>query len=330
MGRELYLCHTPYQVLVELCRAMHAAQKPDLILICSVPGAQALAERLSATGLFGSVRCFDEEKCGSALQRGVLRTLLLQRFLGRRNVEKHYGFSIDPALYDKVYIHNDWSVLGRYLQDKHIPYILCEDTFASTCRPSHPLIDQQRAAPWFRLRQAIGYGYLYWGDWKGVAAVETECARRTPLFAEKLAEHSKAALFHSLTGPQKALIRQVFLTQPLPETAEGAVLFLPRDFAAEGLLDVDTQKRMFLAVAGEYCKGGPLFVKAHPRDATDYGALFPGAVILERTMPSEVLNFALPFRFARAVTVESTVLKSLEVADEALELTLCQALALLT
>ena len=86
----------------------------------------------------------------------------------------------------------------------------------------------------------------------------------------------------------------------------------------------------FLAVAGEYCKGGPLFVKAHPRDATDYGALFPGAVILERTMPSEVLNFALPFRFARAVTVESTVLKSLEVADEALELTLCQALALLT
>ena len=86
-----------------------------------MPGAQALAERLSATGLFGSVRCFDEEKCGSALQRGVLRTLLWQRFLGRRNVEKHYGFSIDPALYDKVYIHNDWSVLGRYLQDKHIP-----------------------------------------------------------------------------------------------------------------------------------------------------------------------------------------------------------------
>ena len=71
---------------------------------------------------------------------------------------------------------------------------------------------------------------------------------------------------------------------------------------------------------------GPL-VKAHPRDATDYEALFPGAVILERTMPSEVLNFALPFRFARAVTVESTVLKSLEVADEALELTLRQALA---
>lgn len=46
-------------------------------------------------------------------------------------------------------------------------------------------------------------------------------------------------------------------------------------------------------------------------------------------MPSEVLNFALPFRFKKAVTVESTVLKALEVADEKLELSLTEALALL-
>lgn len=329
MKRELYICHTPYQVLVELCRAMSAAQKPDIILSCTVPDTGALAARLSATGLFGTVRCFDEAACGSAIQRGVPRTLLFQHALGRRNVEKHYGFSIDPALYETVYIHNDWSVLGRYLQDKGIPYTLCEDTLASTCRPAHPIIDQQRAQPWFRLRRALGYGYLYWGDWRGVTAVETECAAKTQLFPEKLREHSKSAMFHSLTPPQKALIRQVFLTQPLPEQAQGAVLFLPRDFVPDGLLAPDAQRRMFAAVAREYCQGGPLFLKAHPRDATDYAALFPNATILERTMPSEVLNFALPFRFARAVTVESTVLNGLEVADEKLELSLAQALALL-
>lgn len=329
MKRELYICHTPYQVLVELCRAMGAAEKPEMILSCSVPDAAALAGRLAATGLFHAVRCFDEEACGSAIQKGVLRTFFFQHFLGRRNVEKYYVFSLDPALYSRVYIHNDWSVLGRYLQDKHIPYILCEDTFASTCRPSHLPVTQQAAAPFFRLRRALSYGYLYWGGWKGVRAVETECAARATLFPEKLLEDPKAAMFHSLTGPQKALVRQVFLTQALPEKAEGAVLFLPRDFAAEGLLEPQAQRRMFRAVAGEYCKGGPLFVKAHPRDATDYAALFPGAVILERTMPSEVLNFALPFRFARAVAVESTVLQSLEVADEKVLLSLAEALALL-
>ncbi len=46
-------------------------------------------------------------------------------------------------------------------------------------------------------------------------------------------------------------------------------------------------------------------------------------------MPSEVLNFALPFRFARAVTVQSTALSGFEVADEKISLTLPEAEELL-
>lgn len=326
---NLYICHTAYQVLVEMVRAMEDTVAPDLILSSVIPNTEELAGRLSATGLFRCVRVFDETACGNAIQPGVLRTLLLQRVMGRRNVEKYYGFSIDPKAYENIYIHNDWSVLGRYLQDLKAPYILCEDTMASTCRPNHPIIDEQRTLPHFRLRQKLGYGYLYWGDYKRVTAVETECAAKTGLFPEKLHQDSKTDRFHRLTEAQKGLIRQVFLTRPLPETAEGAVLFLPRDFVPDGLLDAETQKRMFVAVAKAYCTGGPLFIKTHPRDAFDYSTLFPDAVILERTMPSEVLNFALPFRFKKAVTVESTVLKALEVADEKVELSLAQALALL-
>lgn len=159
--------------------------------------------------------------------------------------------------------------------------------------------------------------------------METECAAKTGLFPEKLREDSKSDRFHRLTADQKALIRQVFLTRPLPEKAEGAVLFLPRDFVPDGLLNSETQKKMFAAVVKAHCSDGPLFLKTHPRDTFDYSTLFPDAVILERTMPSEVLNFALPFRFKKAVTVESTVLKALEVADEKLELSLSEALALL-
>ena len=326
---NLYICHTAYQVLVDMVRAMEDAVPPELILSSVIPNTEELAGRLSATGLFRCVRVFDENACGSAIQPGFLRTMLLQRIMGRRNVEKYYGFSIDPKAYAAIYIHNDWSVLGRYLQDLKAPYVLCEDTMASTCRPSHPIIDEQRAQPHFRLRQKLGYGYLYWGDYKRVSAVETECAAKTNLFPQKLREDSKTDRFHRLTEAQKGLIRQVFLTQPLPEKAEGAVLFLPRDFVPDGLLDGETQQRMFTAVVKAHCTGGPLFIKTHPRDSFDYSRLFPEAVILERTMPSEVLNFALPFRFKKAVTVESTVLKALEVADEKLELSLDQALALL-
>ena len=224
---NLYICHTAYQVLVDMVRAMEDAVPPELILSSVIPNTEELAGRLSATGLFRCVRVFDELACGNAIQQGFLRTLLLQRVMGRRNVEKYYGFSIRPQDYNVIYIHNDWSVLGRYLQDLKAPYILCEDTMASTCRPEHPIIDEQRKLSHFRLRQKFCYGYLYWGDYKRVTAVETECAAKTGLFPEKLREDSKSDRFHRLTADQKALIRQVFLTRPLPEKAEGAVLFLP-------------------------------------------------------------------------------------------------------
>ena len=330
MKPDLYICHTAYQVLVECCRAMEAPCPPDLVLSAALPGAGALAGRLRGTGLFHRVRVFDEDACGSAFQRGFLRTLFLQRLMGRRNVEKYHGFRLDGGRYRAVYIHNDWSVLGRYLQDKGIPYILCEDTFASTCSADHSLILRQRALPRFALRRAFGYGYLYWGDWKKVKAIETESLARAtvPFPKARLSERSQKAAFAALTKEQKALLCSVFLTAPLPENCAGAVLLLTRDFVCEHLMDEAAQRRMYKAVAKKYCSGGPLFVKAHPRYASDYAALFPGAVVLDRAMPSEVLNFALPFRFSRAVTVESTVLKAFEAADEKITLSLDEALAL--
>ena len=88
------------------------------------------------------------------------------------------------------------------------------------------------------------------------------------------------------------------------------------------------QNAMFKAVAAKYT-AGPLFIKTHPRDATDYGALFPDAVVLERTMPSEVLNFCLPGKFRRAVTVQSWVLRGFTAAEENIFLSLEDALALI-
>jgi hypothetical protein len=170
-----------------------------------------------------------------------------------------------------------------------------------------------------------GKGYLYWGDSPWCVRVESEDAARCTLFsADRMVTDSKAKLLESLTDDEKAMVRRVFLTQPLPEKADGATLLLPRSFVADGLMTQAEQDAMFKAVAEKYAVG-PLFIKTHPRDTTDYAALFPDAVILERTMPSEVLNFCLPFHFARAVTVQSFVLRGFTAADEKILLTLEEA-----
>ena len=323
MKPNLYICHTAYQVLVDLLRAGRAEGSPHtMVLSAAVPDTKALAARLEATGAVRAV-IVDE-----SLWPGTV-TGPLAHLRARRAFEKLCGWRLDRDTYENVYIHNDWSVLGRYLQDCRAGYILCEDTFGSTLGPDQHLVTDQRAAADFAARQRSGKGYLYWGDSPWCIRVESEDAAKCTLFpAERMVTDSKAALLQSLTESEKAMVCRVFLTQPLPEKAEGATLLLPRSFVEDGLMTQAEQDAMFRAVAAKYTEG-PLFVKTHPRDTTDYHELFPEAVVLERTMPSEVLNFCLPFRFARAVTVQSFVLRGFTAADEKILLTLDEAKALI-
>ena len=321
MKPNLYICHTAYQVLVDLLRAGRCACENGphtMVLSASVPDTAELAARLDAAGVVKTV-IVDETKWPGT----VTGPFAHQR--AARAFEKLCGWKFDRAAYENVYIHNDWSVLGRYLQDCHAGYILCEDTFASTLGPDQHLVTDQRAAPDFAGKQRTGKGYLYWGDSPWCAKVESEDAAKCTLFpASRLVTDSKRELLESLTDAEKAMVRSVFLTQPLPENAAGATLLLPRSFVEDGLMTQTEQNAMFKAVAAKYT-AGPLFIKTHPRDTTDYH----DAVILERTMPSEVLNFCLPFKFARAVTVQSFVLRAFTAADEKIFLTLDEAKALI-
>lgn len=323
MKPNLYICHTAYQVLVDLLRAGRAEGKPHtLVLSAAVADVQALAARLDKTGVVRTVLVDETRWLGTVT--GPLADLR-----ARRAFEKLCGWKLERSRYENIYIHNDWSVLGRYLQDCHAGYILCEDTFGSTLGPDQHLVTDQRAAPDFARKQHTGKGYLYWGDSPWCKQVESEDAARCTLFGpDKMVTDSKAALLQSLTDEEKAMVRSVFLTQPLPEQAEGATLLLPRSFVADGLMTQERQDAMFRAVAARYAVG-PLFIKTHPRDTTDYQELFPDAVILERTMPSEVLNFCLPFTFRRAVTVQSFVLRGFTAAEEKIHLTLEEAQALI-
>ena len=128
MKPNLYICHTAYQVLVDLLRAGRCAGKPHtMVLSASVPDTAALAARLDATGVVKTV-LVDETRWP-----GTVTGLFAHRRAARA-FEKLCGWKLNRAAFENVYIHNDWSVLGRYLQDCRAGYILCEDTFGSMRR----------------------------------------------------------------------------------------------------------------------------------------------------------------------------------------------------
>lgn len=317
---DLYICHTAYHLLLALVRAMRAGGGQAVWLSEQIPGADALAASGKLDGAFGEVAVLHESRWQGTV------TGPLGHFRNRRAYEKAWvGPKLDQNAYGTIRISNDWSVAGRYLQDCHAPYTLCEDTVGGTLDTDQHLLTEQRAA------DAARRPYLYWGDSPACRAVESEDPDRCTLFPrEKLRRFSARELLANLTAEEKAAVRRVFVSQPLPEdpaTYAEATLLLPRSFVQDGLMDQAQQDAIFKAVAAKYTTG-PLFIKTHPRDDTDYTALFPEATVLERTMPSEVLNFCLPGKFRRAVTVQSWVLRGFTAAQENIFVSLEDAKAL--
>lgn len=315
---DLVFCHTYYQVFVACIRAMRAPQKPDLVLASGVlPGAEALKSRLDAAGIFDRVLLFNEQESHSPMYKNPVLVLFFQHFMHRRHIEKYCHFKLDFSRYDRVYFYNDWNELCRYVQDYHVPYIMCEDTFARNAVPEYDWRTTQAAEPFYRLRRAIGYGYLYWGAYKYTTAIETECLAKTGPWADNFVEDSKAALFAGVTEPEKQILTRIFVTTPLPSTAERPCLLLTRPFCSDGYVSNEAEQlALFDRVLREYAAGCTVFIKPHPRDDADYAAAFPDAIILDKNMPSEVLNIAFPFRFDRAVTIGSASLNTLTCAEE--------------
>ena len=142
MKPNLYICHTAYQVLVDLLRAGRVPCEGGphtMVLSARVADAAALAARLDAVGTVKTV-LVDETKWPCTV------TGPFAHLRARRAFERLCGWKLDRAAYENIYIHNDWSVLGRYLQDCRAGYILSEDTFASTLGPDQHLVTDQRAA----------------------------------------------------------------------------------------------------------------------------------------------------------------------------------------
>ena len=163
---DIFICHTLYHVLIALVRALRSRPgKSTLVLSTCVPEAETLRAKLldAAPDLWDAVLIVDEEKLDAQNSESDFYRL-------RHPFRKPY-FTLPKG---HVYISNDWSALGRYLQRERRVYTLCEDTFGGTLDPDQHLLDEQRTNP--------RGPYRYWGDSPCCRTVESEDAARCSIF----------------------------------------------------------------------------------------------------------------------------------------------------
>ena len=221
---KLFLCGTQYHVLEAVAACLQESCRAEIGLSDSIPGRLALADRLRASGLFEQVYCpADSAWPAPANDRAFLYRLRQQ--LGVRRT----GWKVNPAHYDEIVVYNDWTPFGRWLQDCGASYVLGEDTRNHLDHPNQ-YIDGQAAAPDFARRQREGKGYLYWGAYRGVQAVEMTDPARVAYYPEKARTFDLFAILGGLSSEKKAVLRRVFVRQELPKTDKQVCLLLPRSF----------------------------------------------------------------------------------------------------
>ncbi len=113
----------------------------------------------------------------------------------------------------------------------------------------------------------------------------------------------------------KAFVKQADKIQKIiSEKEQKTVLIL-----TEPLCDLETRKRIFKDLADKYSRDYQVIFKQHPRDLLDYSEAFPGYLLVDRTVPMEMLNLFEGFRVDLIVAV-FTELGCIEFADEKLRL----------
>ncbi len=315
----LFICHTQYQAMVSAVKLLGApaGYTADFWLSAALPAREDLAARLRKAGL--ARRVFLPQDLPARYPALEPAALPVRRALAFKHAAAA-GFPLRLRGYREICLYNDWNSAGRYLQDRGARYVLGEDTYNYLNGPNH-WIDDQAAAPDFVRRQRAGAGYLFWGAYRGVTALEVADPAVVPYYAGKLRGFDVFARLKGMDAAGRAVLRRVFAGGEIPPVSPNSCLFLSRGYYAdrEVFCQAD-QDRLCRYIVEKYAAGRQLFIKTHPRDETDYQALFPDAVVLNRFMPAELLDYCFEVRFGRAVGFYTNAVRNIHCADEIIDI----------
>lgn len=314
----LFICHTQYQVMVSVVKLLCEGCSADFWLSSAVPGREALAVRLRGLPFVRRVFCPQDT---TAFYPSLPPKGRFQRRVKALRLAVRCRFPLLLGRYTELCLYNDWNVAGCYLQDRRAPYVLGEDTYNHLTGPNH-WIDEQAAQPGFSQRRQRGEGYSFWGAYRGVTAVEVAKVSESAYYHEKLRGFDPFEKLAAFGPPERAVLRQVFIQQELPAINGKTCLFLPRSYYVDrDVFTQEAQDRLCKDIVARYANGYQLFIKTHPRDTTDYHTLFPGAVVLDRFMPVELLDYCFDVKFSRAVGFHTNAIRNIRCAQEIIEVT---------
>lgn len=323
---KLFICSTYYHVFVALIKALISDERNDLYLFGTIPNCLDLKESLYRTGCFN--RIYVEEIPPSEDEIFVYKNQIdrLLNFCKRHRefikmIEKYAP--VDFKVYDELYLFNDNNHIGQYFIMKEIPFHLLEDALDYyKYFDRYWNVDSKELDPHSVLYFARKiFRLLRWGQAGCILDIEVNEMDGIKIPKEKVFEVSRRGLIARLNMEQKLLIYRTFVRDNnIMHSEEKSILLCTQPlFQDKFVASEREQSIVFESIIRDFsAQGYHIVVKPHPRDGLDYTdvARKYKCEIIDKSLPSEVLNFNPEIYYDVAVSITSTSINSLDFAKE--------------
>lgn len=336
MKKRIYVCHTFYHVYVTFLKEFQLPKEEwgnaTLLLSTMSNDFAGLKERVDKLHFFEAVYEYNEqpEEAFSDLQkyrhpeRNFIKALWNRnRFTKKLGKYQEAFVPVNFKEYQERYVYCDSDPIGYYLNYKHIPYHALEDGLdtlvhfdaARYDNRGHFALKAFLSSKWNLIFVQNGYGkYCIDMEVNNISAIKHPCP--------KYVEVPRQPMVDALTREQKDILLRAFVknmdallyTMEQGEYRDNKVLVL-----TEPLCDLETREQIFRDIIAEYGVKAQIYLKPHPRDVLDYEKLFHDYLIIDKTVPMEMLNFIPNLKFEKVVSV-LTVLDGISFADEKIRL----------
>lgn len=322
---KLYICSSLYHIFITLVKTSLSKEQVDLVIGTQVPNYQTVIERIKRRSDIRKIYLYDSESYKEMTYRNKIDRILHAKSREIEYIDRELPINWNEYV-GEIYTYNDFEILGWYLVDRKIPFHLIEDGL-NFFTYFHQYYNLPRAAydpsHWkMKLKNLLEFNHRGFGASQYVQDIEVNSRDDLVIPAQKVVVVPRTELYRELSEEDKQRLYKVFCQQPLQKgiKQKKTMLLCTQPFYYDGQLSsLELQKQVFADIVCDYSdRGYAITIKPHPRDDVDYQDVCEkyNAWMIDRYIPSEVLNFDSNISFDLALSVTTTAIETLQFVKE--------------
>lgn len=307
--KAVYVVSTYYHALIACIKQLKTPKTADIIVTAYIPEGKDLADKIRESGLFCETIYIDEIQ--EYKHKNRMDYYLNYHRKNAALIEQQLPMSFYE--YGEIYVFHDGIWAAHYFKDRGIYYHLIEDALDSFKTMSKYAFSYMlpKGNIKEKIKQLFNIGYFYCGLDKTTVSIEVNEKHGTEIenFAgEKIIEVPRKSLFETLSDSDIEIIKKVFAKNVPEFNSSNAALVMTRALYADGIVKtLEEQIRLHKELVQHNLESGEQIVlKAHPRDMVSYEEVFPQAIILDKNMPAEIMQYMGIGNYKKVIAFKTT------------------------